>query len=155
MAATTASIPVHDEIDIDQLRALMEALRTGDFRFRLAVTDGMSWKAEEVVLGLNRHLEQMEQLGAEVTRVCREVGVQGRLGPQVEHTFGPGRWRQLVDSVNVMAFHLTTQLRDMNRTAKLLARGELGRAVTCDCQGETLELKNALNGIAERLSSRG
>lgn len=142
-------------IDMDQLHAFAKALYLGDFSFRFAVTPGMSWKAEEIAVGLNRHLEQMGQLFPEIKRVCDEVGTQGKLGPQVEHTFGPGPWRDMVDSINDMATQLTEQLRDMNRTATLIGRGELGRPVTVDCQGETLELKSALNAIADGLRSSG
>ncbi len=95
----------------------------------------------------------MGQLVPEISRVCDELGTQGLLGPQAAHTFAPGPWRLMVESINDMAAHLTMQLRDMNRTAKLIAQGELGRPVTVDCQGETLELKNALNAIADRLRS--
>ena len=71
--------------------------------------------------------------------------------PQAGHTFNPGPWRQLVDAVNLMAFSLTCQIRDLNRTARRIAAGDLTRPVTCDCRGETLELKNALNAIIDRL----
>ena len=155
MEASTVPPSMQSGIDIDQLHAFMHALFTGDFSFRFAVTPGMSWKAEEVAIGLNRHLEQMGQLMPEIARVCDEVGTQGKLGPQVEHTFGPGPWRDMVDSINDMAAHLTNQLRDMNRTAKLIGRGELGRPVTVPCQGETLELKSALNAIADGLRGSG
>jgi len=148
---TSAPAPAKQGIDIDQLRAFANALFTGDLSFRFPVPKGMSWQAEEVAVGLNRHLERMQELLSEVSRVCDEVGTKGTLGPQAGHTFGPGPWRQMIDSVNLMATHLTMQLRDMNRTAKLIAAGDCTRPVTCPCEGETLELKNALNAINDRL----
>lgn len=95
----------------------------------------MSWQAEEVAIGLNRHLEQMQALLSEVSRVCDEVGTEGKLGPQAGHTFSPGPWKQMVDAVNLMAVNLTMQIRDMNRTARLLAAGSPARPVTCACAG--------------------
>src|SRR6185503_7747683 len=154
MAATTSAAARSSEgIDLDQLHAFANALRSGDFRFRFAITPGMSWKAEEAAIGLNRHLEQMQQLLAELSRVSDELG-GGMFGPQVEHTFSLGPWRGAVDAVNRMACNLTDQVRDMNRTATLVAAGDLTRPVSCECKGETLELKNALNAIVERLSAR-
>jgi osomolarity two-component system sensor histidine kinase NIK1 len=151
MAATTsAPVRTTDGIDVDQLHAFTRALCRGDFSFRFAIAPGMSWKAEEVAIGLNRHLEQMQQLLVEVSRVCDELGSSGELGPQVEHTFDTGPWKQMVDAVNRMAANLTMQLRDMNRTAKRAAAGDYSRPVTCDCQGETRELKAALNAILEQ-----
>ena len=154
MAATTSAARPADGIDLDQLHAFAHALRAGDFSFRFPITPGMSWKAREVAVGLNRHLEQMAALLSEVARVCDELGARGMFGPQVEHTFSLGPWRDAVDAVNRMACHLTEQVRDMNNTAKLVAAGEITRPVTVDCDGETLELKSALNGITERLGAQ-
>lgn len=152
MAATATTAPARDGIDLDQLRAYEDALHRGDFSFRLPVTPGMGWKAEELANGFNRYLEKLELLLSEISRVCVEVGVQGKLGAQAAHTFGPGLWDDVVGSVNDMAAHLTVQIRDLNRTAKLMVDGDPTRPVTCPCQGETLELKNALNEIAHRLA---
>lgn len=155
MAATTSAAPrVPEGIDLDQLHAFARALSAGDFSFRFPVAPGMSWKAEEVAVGLNRHLEQMAALLSEVSRVSDELGAQGKFGPQVEHTFTRGPWRDAVDAVNRMACHLTEQVRDMNRTARRVAAGDFTRPVTCECSGEALELKQALNGIVERLSAQ-
>src|SRR5262245_54341001 len=154
MAATTSAARSADGIDLDQLHAFTHALRAGDFSFRFPITPGMTWKAEEVAIGLNRHLEQMAALLSEVARVCDELGAKGTFGPQADHTFTPGPWRNAVDAVNRMACHLTEQVRDMNRTVTLIAAGDLTRPVTVDCDGETLELKRAINGVIERLSAR-
>jgi len=151
MAATTsAPVRTTDGIDVDQLHAFTRALCRGDFSFRFAIAPGMSWKAEEVAIGLNRHLEQMQQLLVEVSRVCDELGSSGELGPQVEHTFDTGQWKHVVDAINRMAANLTKQLRDMNRSARCMASGDYTRPITCDCRGETLELKTALNTVMDR-----
>jgi hypothetical protein len=82
---------------------------------------------------------------------CADVGVTGHLGPQAELSFSSGAWQRVVHSVNVMAANLTDQIRDMNRTAKRIGLGKAPRPATCDCQGETFELRNALNAIVDRL----
>ena len=150
--ATATTAPALDGIDLDQLRAFENALHRGDFSFRLPVTPGTGWRAEDLAHGFNRYLEKLELLLSEISRVCREIGVQGKLGPQATHTFGPGAWDEVVGSVNDMASYVTVQIRDMNRTAKLMIQGDPTRPVTCPCQGETLELKNALNAIRHRLA---
>src|SRR5215831_3934572 len=113
----TSPTPHGTGIDIDQLHSFVNALCGGDFSFRLAVTPGMGWKAEEVVTALNGHLGRMGSLIAEIARVSAELAA-GNFGGQVEHTFGLGPWRQLVDAVNAMAAQLTEQIRDLARTAK-------------------------------------
>jgi len=146
----TSPTPPRVGIDIDQLHAFVNALRGGDFSFRLTVAPDMGWKAEEVVAGLNGHLARMGSLIAEITRVSAELAA-GNFGGQVEHTFGLGPWRQLAEAVNAMAARLTEQVRDLARTAKLMAEGEVSRPALSPCHGEIIELRDALNAIRERL----
>jgi methyl-accepting chemotaxis protein len=146
----TPPTPSRAEIDIDQLHGFVNALRGGDFNFRLSVTPGMGWKTAEVVTGLNSHIQRMGPLIAEITRISAELAA-GNFGGQAEHTFGSGPWKQLVDAVNAMATQLTEQIRDLTRTATLMAAGEVSRPALCPCHGETLELRIALNTVRERL----
>ncbi len=68
----------------------------------------------------------------------------GDRAPQAELFLPPSSWRNCVEAVNTMAFALTGQIRDLNRTADKMARGIHTREVTADCSGEMLELKNSL-----------
>lgn len=104
-------------------------------------------------MGLNRHIEQMGSLCAEFKRVADELGTQGKFGPQAAVWLGGGPWKQMLEAFNEMAANLTCQVRDFNRSIGLIAKGDLTRPVTVPCEGETLELKNRINSIMERLKT--
>jgi methyl-accepting chemotaxis protein len=147
-----AIVPLPQSIDFEQLFTFVTALRSGDFSARLPV-DG-SPRAIDVAKNLNRFMEQMDALTSQVKRVCGEVG-SGLLGGQVEVSLPPGPWRECVESVNLMAYSLTNQIRDLNNSAKLLAQGKTARMITVPCERETLELKTALNSAIERMQTFG
>ena len=136
-----------ESIDLEQLQAFVHALGWGDFSVRLP--EKGSPRAAELAMHLNRFVEQMSTLTSEVKRVCDDIA-SGRFGPQAELSLPPGPWRQCVEAVNVMAWLLTVQIRDMNTSVKLMADGKASRKVTAPCEGETLELKNALNAAIDR-----
>src|SRR6185437_497315 len=95
----------------------------------------------------------LSAFAAEVTRVAREVGSEGRLGGQAEVPGVAGTWRDLTDSVNVMAGNLTDQVRSIAQVATAVARGDLSRKITVEVSGELLELKDTLNTMVDQLSA--
>jgi HAMP domain-containing protein len=102
---------------------------------------------------VNRLLDQLSLFAAEVTRVAREVGSEGRLGGQAQVPGVAGTWRDLTDSVNVMAGNLTDQVRSIAQVATAVARGDLSRKITVDARGEILELRDTLNTLVDQLSA--
>src|SRR5207247_10328176 len=90
---------------------------------------------------------------AEVTRVAREVGTEGRLGGQAHVPGVSGTWKDLTDSVNFMASNLTAQVRNIARLATAVALCDLSQKVTVDVKGEILELKRTINTMVDQLSS--
>ena len=90
---------------------------------------------------------------SEVTRVAREVGTEGRLGVQAVVPGVAGTWKDLTDSVNVMAANLTAQVRNIAEVTTAVARGDLSRKITVDVKGEILELKNTINTMVDQLRS--
>ena len=140
--------PVAEDIDIEQLYEYVVALRNGKFDVRLPVP--AYGRAREVAMNLNRHIENMEELTREVTRVATEC-TEGKLGPQAVLHLNPGPWRNMLDSVNNLAGAVTWQVRDMNWTLAGLSRGNQFRKVDTNCQGEWLEMKTATNGLVEKL----
>ncbi|HEY6425320.1 MAG TPA: HAMP domain-containing protein [Pseudonocardiaceae bacterium] len=102
---------------------------------------------------VNRLLDQLSRFAAEVTRVAREVGTEGKLGGQAEVPGVAGTWRDLTDSVNVMASNLTSQVRSIAQVATAVAQGDLSRTINVDARGEILELKNTLNTMVDQLSA--
>src|SRR6202012_980361 len=90
---------------------------------------------------LNTTTEQLRSFAAEVTRVAREVGTDGKLGGQAVVPGAAGTWKDLTDSVNSMASNLTGQVRNIAEVATAVASGDLSRKITVDVRGEILPLK--------------
>jgi len=102
---------------------------------------------------LNTMVEQLRSLAAEVTRVAREVGTDGRLGGQAVVPGVAGTWKDLTDTVNLLAANLTTQVRNIAEVTTAVARGDLSRKITVDVKGEILELKNTVNIMVDQLNA--
>ncbi len=102
---------------------------------------------------LNTMVEQLRSFAAEVTRVAREVGSEGRLGGQANVQGVAGTWKDLTDSVNAMAGNLTAQVRNIAEVTTAVARGDLSRKITVDVKGEILELKNTINTMVDQLNA--
>ncbi|MGZ4073247.1 MAG: HAMP domain-containing protein [Bacteroidia bacterium] len=102
---------------------------------------------------INTMVDQLNSFGSEVTRVAREVGSEGKLGGQATVKGVDGVWKDLTDSVNLMASNLTGQVRNIAEVTTGLAKGDLSRKITVDVKGEILELKNTINSMVDQLNS--
>lgn len=96
-------------------------------------------------------VDQLRTFAAEVTRVAREVGTEGKLGGQAVVKDVDGTWKDLTDNVNMMASNLTNQVRDIACVCKAVACGELSKKVVVSVEGEILELKVTINSMVDRL----
>ncbi len=101
---------------------------------------------------INTMVDQLNAFAAEVTRVAREVGTEGKLGGQAEVSGVAGTWKDLTDNVNSMASNLTGQVRNIAEVATAVAKGDLSRKITVDVKGEILELKNTINTMVDQLN---
>src|SRR5215213_7937667 len=97
-------------------------------------------------------VDQLRSFAAEVTRVAREVGTDGKLGGQADVRGVAGTWKDLTDSVNLMASNLTSQVRNIADVTKAVASGDLSKKITVDVKGEILELKNTINVMVDQLN---
>ncbi|MEU7853307.1 HAMP domain-containing protein [Nonomuraea sp. NPDC049141] len=102
---------------------------------------------------LNTMVDQLSSFADEVTRVAREVGTDGRLGGQADVKGVSGTWKDLTESVNVMADNLTAQVRSIAQVTTAVARGDLSQKITVAARGEILELKETINTMVDQLSS--
>ncbi|MGA7598828.1 MAG: response regulator, partial [Pseudolabrys sp.] len=102
---------------------------------------------------INTMVDQLNAFAAEVTRVAREVGTDGKLGGQAEVPGVAGTWKDLTDSVNSMAGNLTAQMRNIAEVATAIAGGDLSRKITVDVKGEILQLKETINTMVDQLNS--
>src|SRR5215472_15221340 len=101
---------------------------------------------------INTMVDQLNGFAAEVTRVAREVGTEGRLGGQAAVAGIAGTWRDLTHSVNLMASNLTGQVRNIAEVTTAVAQGDLSRKITVDVKGEILALKNTINTMVDQLN---
>ncbi|MEO8018007.1 MAG: response regulator [Pseudomonadota bacterium] len=102
---------------------------------------------------INTMVDQLNGFAAEVTRVAREVGTEGKLGGQATVTGVAGTWKDLTDSVNAMATNLTSQVRNIAEVTTAVARGDLSRKITVEVRGEILQLKETINTMVDQLNS--
>src|SRR4051812_49003638 len=98
-------------------------------------------------------VDQLRSFAAEVTRVAREVGTEGKLGGQAVVEGVSGTWKDLTDSVNSMAGNLTDQVRGIAKVVTAVANGDLKRKLTVEAKGEIAELAETINGMIETLAT--
>ncbi|MFC1414860.1 HAMP domain-containing protein [Streptacidiphilus sp. N1-12] len=101
---------------------------------------------------VNGLVSSLSEFTDEVTRVAIEVGTEGKLGGQARVRGVSGSWKDLTDSVNMMASRLTAQVRDIALVTTAVAKGDLSNKVTVHVAGEMLELKNTVNTMVDQLS---
>ena len=102
---------------------------------------------------INTMVDTLRSFAAEVTRVAKEVGTEGKLGGQADVKGVSGTWKDLTDNVNAMASNLTVQLRDVSKVSTAIANGDLGQKITVDVKGEILQIKDVINKMVDQLSS--
>ncbi|MFH7596006.1 HAMP domain-containing protein [Streptomyces racemochromogenes] len=105
----------------------------------------------ELKTTINTMVDQLGSFAAEVTRVAREVGSEGRLGGQAEVADVSGTWRRLTENVNELAGNLTRQVRAIAEVTSAVARGDLTRTVAVEAPGEVGTLKDNINSMVESL----
>ncbi len=127
------------------------AVANGDLSKKITVD--VKGEILELKNTVNTMVDQLRSFAAEVTRVAREVGTEGRLGGQADVRGVAGTWKDLTDSVNSMAGNLTAQVRNIADVTKAVANGDLSKKITVDVKGEILELKNTINTMVDQLSS--
>ncbi len=127
------------------------AVATGDLSKKITVD--VKGEILELKNTINTMVDQLRSFAAEVTRVAREVGTEGKLGGQAEVQGVAGTWKDLTDSVNSMASNLTAQVRNIADVTKAVASGDLSKKITVDVKGEILELKNTVNTMVDQLRS--
>jgi HAMP domain-containing protein/signal transduction histidine kinase/CheY-like chemotaxis protein len=128
-----------------------KAVAAGDLSKKITVD--VRGEILELKNTINTMVDQLRSFAAEVTRVAREVGTEGKLGGQAQVPGVAGTWKDLTDSVNMMAGNLTAQVRNIAEVATSIANGDLSRKITVDVKGEILELKNTVNTMVDQLSS--
>src|SRR5205823_2237036 len=137
-----------------QVRNIAEvstAIASGDLSRK--ITADVKGEILQLKETINTMVDQLNSFAAEVTRVAREVGTEGKLGGQAIEMGGAGGREDLTDKVNSMASNLTGQVRNIAEVATAIARGDLSRKITVDVRGEILQLKETVNTMVDQLNS--
>src|SRR5436190_2196626 len=110
------------------------AVAQGDLSQKIAVD--ARGEILELKSTVNTMVDQLSSFAVEVTRVAREVGIEGKLGGQAAVPNVSGTWRDLTENVNELAGNLTAQVRNIAQVTTAVARGDLSQKITVDAQGE-------------------
>src|SRR5256714_1815444 len=127
------------------------AVANGDLSQKITVD--ASGEVLELKNTINAMVDQLRSFAAEVTRVAKEVGTEGKLGGQADVKGVLGTWKDLTDNVNGLATNLTDQVRNIAKVTTAVAKGDLSQKITVDAKGEILELKNTINVMVDQLNS--
>jgi HAMP domain-containing protein/signal transduction histidine kinase/CheY-like chemotaxis protein len=134
-----------------EVARVISAVANGDLSKKISVD--AKGEVLELKNTVNTMVDQLNSFAAEVTRVAKEVGTEGKLGGQAEVKGVSGVWKDLTDNVNSMASNLTAQVRNIADVTTSVAKGDLSRKITVDVKGEVLELKNTINTMVDQLNS--
>ena len=102
---------------------------------------------------INTMVDQLNAFASEVTRVAREVGTEGKLGGQAQVPGVAGTWKDLTDTVNVMAANLTEQVRGIVKVVTAVADGDLKQNLTVKSKGEVAALADTINNMTLTLAT--
>src|ERR1700685_2043695 len=139
---------------LGQVRNIAEvtpALANGDLSRKITVD--VKGEGLELKNTFNTMVDQLNAFASEVSRVAREVGIEGKLGGQASVKGMAGTWKDVTDNVNLMGSNLTAQVRNIAEVASAVAVGDLSKKVTVAVKGESLELKNTINAMLGQLDA--
>jgi methyl-accepting chemotaxis protein len=137
-----------------EVARVITAVAEGDLSQKMALEiEGKPVRGEFLRIGttVNTMVDQLRSFAAEVTRVAREVGTEGKLGGQANVPGVAGTWKDLTDSVNAMAANLTTQVRGIAGVVFAVANGDLSKRLVLDAKGEVAALADTINNLTDTL----
>jgi signal transduction histidine kinase/DNA-binding response OmpR family regulator/HAMP domain-containing protein len=137
-----------------QVRNIAEvttAVANGDLSKKITVD--VRGEILELKSTINTMVDQLNSFASEVTRVAREVGIEGKLGGQAQVRGVAGTWKDLTDNVNMMANNLTGQVRGIASVVTAVAEGDLKRKLIVDAKGEIAALAETINEMIDTLAT--
>jgi signal transduction histidine kinase/HAMP domain-containing protein/ActR/RegA family two-component response regulator len=135
--------------EVRNIAEVTTAVANGDLSKKISiVVQGEFLELKDTV---NAMVDQLNAFAGEVTRVAREVGVEGKLGGQAQSKEVGGVWKDLTDNVNQLAANLTNQVRAISEVATAVTEGDLTRQVSVEASGEVAVLKDKLNEMIRNL----
>src|SRR5262249_761709 len=128
-----------------------KAVASGDLSKKITVD--VKGEILELKNTVNTMVDQLSSFAAEVTRVAREVGTEGKLGGQAHVKGVSGTWKELTDNANFMAGNLTGQVRGIAKVVTAVANGNLKQKLTVDAKGEIAALAGTINSMIDTLET--
>jgi methyl-accepting chemotaxis protein len=138
---------------VGDIAKVATALANGDLTQK--VTVDAKGEIQQLKETINSMVDKVNLIGSEVSRVTREVGVEGKLGAQGEVPGIAGTWKELTDNVNMLSANLRDQVRDIAKVANALANGDLTQKVTVDAKGDIQQLKETINSMVDKVNLIG
>src|SRR5471030_2320675 len=136
---------------VRNIAAVTTAVARGDLSRKITVD--VKGEILELKETINTMVDQLNAFAGEVTRVAREVGTEGRLGGQAQVPGVAGTWKDLTDTVNVMAANLTEQVRGIVKVVTAVADGDLKQNLTVASKGEVAALAETINNMTDTLAT--
>ena len=136
---------------VRNIAGVTTAVANGDLSKKITVD--VKGEIFELKNTINTMVDQLNSFASEVTRVAREVGTEGKLGGQAAVKGVSGTWKDLTDSVNLMATNLTDQVRGIAQVVTAVAKGDLEKQLAVQAKGEIAELTDTINGMINTLST--
>jgi HAMP domain-containing protein/signal transduction histidine kinase/CheY-like chemotaxis protein len=136
---------------VRNIAEVTKAVASGDLSKKITVD--VKGEILDLKVTVNTMVDQLSSFAAEVTRVAREVGTEGKLGGQAQVKGVSGTWKDLTDNVNFMAGNLTSQVRGIARVVTAVANGDLKQKLTVEAKGEIAALADTINGMIETLAT--
>src|SRR5207247_2174912 len=128
---------------VRNIASVTTAVANGDLSRKITVD--VRGEILELKNTINTMVDQLNSFASEVTRVAREVGIEGKLGGQARVPGAGGIWRDLTDNVNQLAANLTMQVRSIAEVSTAVTKGDLTRSISVEVQGELAALKDNIN----------
>jgi signal transduction histidine kinase/HAMP domain-containing protein/CheY-like chemotaxis protein len=135
---------------VRNIAEVTKAVASGDLSKK--VTIDVKGEILDLKNTINTMVDQLNSFAYEVTRVAREVGTEGKLGGQSEVKGVAGTWKDLTDSVNMMASNLTNQVRGIAKVVTAVATGNLKQKLSIVSQGEVAQLTDTINEMIDTLA---
>ncbi|HEY6171158.1 MAG TPA: HAMP domain-containing protein, partial [Candidatus Kapabacteria bacterium] len=135
---------------VRNIAEVTKALASGDLSKKITVD--VKGEIFDLKNTINTMVVQLNSFASEVTRVAREVGTEGILGGQSEVQGVAGTWKDLTDSVNMMASNLTSQVRGIAKVVTSVATGNLRQKLSITAKGEVAQLTETINEMIDTLA---
>src|SRR5690606_13929651 len=136
---------------VREIASVTTAVAQGDLSQKIT-EEGKGGEVLVLSNTINSMVDSLTLFAAEVTRVAREVGTEGKLGGQATVPSAAGTWKDLTDNVNIMVSNVTTQVREIANVATSVADGDRSQKISIDVKGEIAELKDTINQMVDSLN---